>query len=141
MTGRQLDLIPSATTLWAQPSSQFFAQQRVYLSKPQAACFSGTILWETASKVLLTSRQTMSTAFPISTKQITCSSFDTSLKQAFSEIQGALGCSWEQIQSIGLFFFSQVRGIIISSNCILKHCSFHLFVSSMLFFRKNNVCK
>ncbi|KAK4825193.1 hypothetical protein QYF61_025121 [Mycteria americana] len=34
VTGRQLDLIPFTTTLWAQPSSQFFTQRRVHLPKP-----------------------------------------------------------------------------------------------------------
>ncbi|KAM9656645.1 uncharacterized protein ACIBXB_008917 isoform 1-T1 [Morphnus guianensis] len=34
VTSRQLDLTPFTTTLWARPSSQFFIQQRVHLSKP-----------------------------------------------------------------------------------------------------------
>ncbi|KAK4816403.1 LOW QUALITY PROTEIN: hypothetical protein QYF61_016720 [Mycteria americana] len=34
VTGRQLDLTPFTTTLWAQPSSQHFTQQRVHPSKP-----------------------------------------------------------------------------------------------------------
>ncbi|KAK4828429.1 LOW QUALITY PROTEIN: hypothetical protein QYF61_026525 [Mycteria americana] len=34
VTGRQLDLVPFTTTLWAQPSSQFFTQQIVHPSKP-----------------------------------------------------------------------------------------------------------
>ncbi|KAK4818658.1 hypothetical protein QYF61_017266 [Mycteria americana] len=34
VTGRQVDLTPFTTTLWAQPCSQFFTQQRVHLSKP-----------------------------------------------------------------------------------------------------------
>jgi len=46
MTGHQLDLTPFTATFWAQPSSQFFTQQRVYLSKPWAASFSRRILWE-----------------------------------------------------------------------------------------------
>ncbi|PKU40383.1 hypothetical protein llap_9314 [Limosa lapponica baueri] len=36
MTGRQLDLIPFTTTVWAWPSSQFFNQSKVLLSKPWA---------------------------------------------------------------------------------------------------------
>jgi len=39
MTGRQLDLIPFITTLWAQPSSQCFIQRRAYLSRTWAASF------------------------------------------------------------------------------------------------------
>jgi len=50
MTSHQLDLIPFTTTLWAQPSSQFVTQQRVYLSKPWAASFSRRILWKTGYK-------------------------------------------------------------------------------------------
>ena len=34
VTGRQLDFTPFTTTLWACPSSQFFSQRRVHLSKP-----------------------------------------------------------------------------------------------------------
>ncbi|KAK4822134.1 hypothetical protein QYF61_010257 [Mycteria americana] len=34
VTGHQLDLTPFTTTLWDQPSSQFFTQQRVHPSKP-----------------------------------------------------------------------------------------------------------
>ncbi|KAK4816395.1 hypothetical protein QYF61_016712 [Mycteria americana] len=34
VTGCQLDLTPFTTTLWAQPSSQHFTQQRVHPSKP-----------------------------------------------------------------------------------------------------------
>jgi len=46
MTRHQLDLTPFTTTFWAQPSSQFFTQQMVYLSKPQAVGFSRRIMWE-----------------------------------------------------------------------------------------------
>ena len=53
MTGRQLALTPFTTTLWARPSSHFLAQPRAYLSKPRAASFCRSILWETASKALL----------------------------------------------------------------------------------------
>ncbi|KAK4810855.1 hypothetical protein QYF61_008827 [Mycteria americana] len=34
VTGRQLELTPLTTTLWPQPSSQFFTQRRVHPSKP-----------------------------------------------------------------------------------------------------------
>ncbi|KAK4806220.1 hypothetical protein QYF61_001143 [Mycteria americana] len=34
VTGRQLDLPPFTTTLWARPSSQFFTQRRVHRPKP-----------------------------------------------------------------------------------------------------------
>ncbi|KAK4828634.1 hypothetical protein QYF61_000282 [Mycteria americana] len=34
VTGRQLDLNPFTTTLWARPSRQFFTQRRVHSSKP-----------------------------------------------------------------------------------------------------------
>jgi len=39
VTGHHLDVTPFTTDLWAWPSSQFFTQQRVYLSKPWAASF------------------------------------------------------------------------------------------------------
>ena len=52
VTGRQLDLTPFATTLWAQPSSQFLTQPRVHLSKPRTASFCRRILWETVSKAV-----------------------------------------------------------------------------------------
>jgi len=54
VTGRQLDLTPFTTTLWARPSSQFLTQSRVYLSKPRTASLCRRILWETVSKALLT---------------------------------------------------------------------------------------
>ena len=49
----QLDLTPFPTTLWAQPSRQFFTQQRAYLSKPWTASFCRRMLWESVSKALL----------------------------------------------------------------------------------------
>ena len=49
ITCHQMDLTPFTTTFWAWPSSQFFTQQRAYLSKPRAASFS-RILWETVLK-------------------------------------------------------------------------------------------
>ena len=52
VTGHQLDVTPFTTALWARPSSQFFTQQRVYLSKLQAASFCRRIPWETVSKAL-----------------------------------------------------------------------------------------
>ncbi|CAN0178455.1 unnamed protein product, partial [Bubo scandiacus] len=55
VTGRQLELTPLTTTLWARPSSQFFIQRSVCPSKPQAASFTKRMLWETVSKSLLKS--------------------------------------------------------------------------------------
>jgi len=37
VTGHQLDLTPFITTLWVWPFSQFFTQQRVYLSELPAS--------------------------------------------------------------------------------------------------------
>lgn len=48
------------------PSSQFFTQWTVHLSKPWTASNSRKILWET----LLRSRKTTPTAFPLSTKWV-----------------------------------------------------------------------
>ncbi|RMC10285.1 hypothetical protein DUI87_13087 [Hirundo rustica rustica] len=42
----QLHAAPVTTTLWAKPSNQFLTQRRVLLSKPQAASFSRSVLWE-----------------------------------------------------------------------------------------------
>ena len=42
-----LNLTPFTTTLWTQPSSQFFTQQIVCLSKPWAASYPRRILWDT----------------------------------------------------------------------------------------------
>jgi len=56
VTEHQMVLNPFTTTLWAQPSSQFFTQRRVYPSKLQAASFSRRILWMTVLKALLKSR-------------------------------------------------------------------------------------
>ncbi|TRZ10668.1 hypothetical protein HGM15179_016431 [Zosterops borbonicus] len=53
----QLDAAPFPTTLWAWPSSQFLTQQRVLLSKPWAASFSRSVLWETVSKAWLKSKE------------------------------------------------------------------------------------
>ena len=73
VTGHQLDLTPFTTTLWAQPSSQFFIQRRVRPSKPRAVTFPRRMLWETVTKALLKFRQTTSTAFLSSTKRDTLS--------------------------------------------------------------------
>ncbi|TRZ26596.1 hypothetical protein HGM15179_000537 [Zosterops borbonicus] len=69
----QLDAAPLTSTLWARPSSQFLTQQGVLLSKPWAASFSRSVLWETVSRALLKSKYTTSTAFPASTRQVTWS--------------------------------------------------------------------
>ena len=51
VTRRQLALTSFTTTLWAWPSSQFFTQQRVHLSRPWAASFSRRMGAERASLV------------------------------------------------------------------------------------------
>ncbi|XP_074679868.1 sodium/bile acid cotransporter 7 isoform X2 [Strix aluco] len=55
VTGRQLDLTPFTTALWARPSSQFFTQQSMRSSKPRAASCARRMLWETVSKASLKS--------------------------------------------------------------------------------------